>query len=114
MFKNISRKIAHTALVASFSILAATSAQAVGVPETSPEVGHVSWTWWANTSAPQKCADTSVTCDQNAPEIGHLGWIWWDTEKQPAIADAQGEAKVEINPELGHVSWLWWKEETTI
>ncbi len=106
MFKNVSRKIAHTAFIASLSILSATAAQATSMNETSPETGHVSWAWWANTSAPH--TGTSVASDLNGPEVGHLRWIWWNNEKQPVIVDTQGEPEVEMSPELGHVPWLWW------
>jgi len=111
MFKNISKTIVRTALVASFGILSITAAQAA---EVSPEVGHISSSWWQDSSAPHTTGSAPFTVDTQNLEIGHIGWDWWSHNVH---ADGNSQASLsssELTAETGHVSWQWWNEKTAI
>lgn len=114
MIKNISKKVAQTALIASFGIFAVTAAQAANPYENSPETGHVKWNWWHNTAAPHTSAEADVATDLNTPEVGHIGWIWWDQKRPSSMAGSQTPAVIETSPELGHISWQWWSDKSAI
>ncbi|MBV0933662.1 hypothetical protein [Marinobacterium weihaiense] len=109
MFKNISKTIARTALVASFGMLSMTAAQAA---EAAPEVGHISWNWWQAAAAPHDSGSTPVTLAAHNAEIGHIGWSWWGHNGQPSD-NAQADVHLsELTPENGHVDWQWWNDKT--